>query len=182
MKTKKTFKVLVFGFNTDEVEQYDVLIRFRQIWNGSGYNFDKNEVHDRESLRNWVERVSRYYFWAKCEWEFLMAHWPFGSYKMREDIKKFFDENLHSVLREDLITLKKIWGNGSSDNIKKFKQAIEKFSDKYYRMNFDDYSDNFKFDNIITREMTKIDVHSQIMMNIDVIVDILMDEFNIQNK
>ena len=142
MKKEKVFNVLVVDFNTDEVKQYDVLGTFRRIWNGSGYNFDKDEVHDRESLRNWTERVSRYHFWAKCEWEILIAEWPFGSYKFKQNMKEFLVNNP--------------------------------------QLDLDDYNKCTDFKNIIMREMSKIDVHEQIMMNIDVITDILSIEFNIQ--
>ena len=38
---------------------------------------------------------------------------------------------------------------------------------------------DIKISNIITRDMYKIDVHEQIMMNIDIITDILFNEFKI---
>lgn len=44
------------------------------------------------------------------------------------------------------------------------------------------YEQNIKFYNIIMRDMYKIDVHEQIMMNIDIITDILFDEFAIEKK
>ena len=70
-------------------------------------------------------------FWARCEYEFLMASWPFGSYNFREEMKKFL------------------------------KNPI----------NLDDYTQCFNFENIIIADMHKIDIHEQIMMNIDIIVD-----------
>lgn len=45
--------------------------------------------------------------------------------------------------------------------------------------NLDDYHDSIVLDNIITTDMEKIDVHEQIMMNIDTIVDILYQEFRL---
>ena len=39
---------------------------------------------------------------------------------------------------------------------------------------------NIKICNIITEDMCKIDIHEQIMMNIDIITDILSIEFKIQ--
>ena len=37
----------------------------------------------------------------------------------------------------------------------------------------DNYEDNLRFCNIIIRDMVKIDVFEQLMMNIDILVDIL---------
>jgi hypothetical protein len=45
------------------------------------------------------------------------------------------------------------------------------------QLNLDDYNTSINFNNIITREMTKIDVDKQIMMNIDIVTEILFDEF-----
>ena len=44
------------------------------------------------------------------------------------------------------------------------------------------YDDNVKFRNIIISDMVKIDVFEQLMMNIDIIVDILCEEFLMKNK
>ena len=46
----------------------------------------------------------------------------------------------------------------------------------------DNYDDNLKFCNIIIRDMVKIDVYEQLMMNIDILVDILYDEFLMKHK
>ena len=40
-----------------------------------------------------------------------------------------------------------------------------------------DYKTNIDMCNIITKDMDIIDVHEQIMMNIDIVTDILYDEF-----
>lgn len=139
MKTEKTFNVLVINITTRKLEQYDVLKTFRRIWNGSGYNFDKDKVTDFESLRSWIQRVSSYHFGYKTEWEFLIAEWPFGGYKFKQDMKQFLANNP--------------------------------------QLDLDDYSKNIDFINVIMKEMTKIDVNKQIMMNIDLVTEILLEEF-----
>lgn len=48
--------------------------------------------------------------------------------------------------------------------------------------NLDDYHDSIVLDNIITTDMEKIDVHRQIEMNIDTIVDILYMELKLDKK
>lgn len=139
MKTEKTFNVLVINFNTRKLEQYDVLKTFRREWNDTDYNFDKDSVTDFESLRSWIERVSNYYFGYKTEWEILIAEWPFGGYKFKQNMKQFLANNP--------------------------------------QLDLDDYNKNNDFINVIMREMTKIDVNKQIMMNIDIVTEILFDEF-----
>lgn len=139
MKTEKTFNVLVININTRKLEQYDVLKTFRRVWNDKGHNFDKDKVTDFESLRSWIQRVSSYHFGYKTEWEFLIAEWPFGGYKFKQNMKQFLANNP--------------------------------------QLDLDDYSKCIDFENVIMREMTKIDVNKQIMMNIDIVTEILFDEF-----
>ena len=97
----------------------------------------KKKVKDKKTLKEWILSASRYMFWARCQYEFLMASWPFGRLQMYEDVKEFI-------------------ANGKS---------------------LDDYKQRIDFDNIIISDMYKIDVHEQIEMNIDIITEILYDEF-----
>lgn len=62
----------------------------------------------------------------------------------------------------------------------KLNEDIKNFLSKDY--NLDNYSDNIHFYNIITQDMEKIDFHKQIMMNIEIITDILSEEFKINKK
>jgi hypothetical protein len=143
---KKEYKVLLMDFNKNNYEAYDVLPYFRNVWRGHKFNRDKDynkiPVKTKEQLKEWIISWGRYQFWARCEYEFLMASWPFGSHRMTEDMKEFINTN------PDL----------------------------------DNYNDDLRFRNIIIRDMVKIDVFEQLMMNIDILVDILYDEFLMKNK
>jgi hypothetical protein len=143
---KKEFKVLLMDFNRKKYEAYDVLPYFRNIWRGHRFNWDKDynkiPVKTKEQLKEWIIDWARYQFWARCEYEFLMASWPFGSHSMTEEMKEFLKTN----------------------------------------PDIDNYDDDLRFCNIIIRDMVKIDVYEQLMMNIDILVDILNDEFLMKNK
>ena len=65
------------------------------------------------------------------------------------------------------------WPYGSKNIDDRMKVFMSKNPD------LDRYNDRIDFDNIITSDMEKIDVHRQIEMNIGVIVDILYDEFKL---
>ena len=134
---KKKFNVLLFDVHTNKCEKYDVLPYFRGTWKQKGYCFDKEKVKNKKTLKEWILSASRYMFWARCQYEFLMASWPFGRLQMYEDVKEFI-------------------ANGKS---------------------LDDYKQRIDFDNIIISDMYKIDVHEQIEMNIDIITELLYDEF-----
>ena len=138
------FNVLHLNYNKNEVEPYDILPYFRDCWKAKYYKEEVNKIKEAKTrnkrlklFKEFIQSRSLYMFWSRCEWEFLVAHWPFGSKQMYEDLKKFWKD----------------------------------YPD------IDDYSNTIKLDNIIIQDMDKIDVHKQIMMNIDVIADILYKEF-----
>ena len=137
------FNVIQFDFTHKKVIHYDVLPYFREEWNDKYHKEEKNKIKEtksKELLRQWITSRSSYRFWGKCEYEHLVASWPFGSYKIKEDLKKLF--------------------------ITEFD--IEKLDD------------SIKFYNILMQDMEKIDIHGQILMNIDIITNILYKEFNLE--
>lgn len=146
MKTLKKFNVISHQYN--KLEQYDVLPYFRNAWkNSKGYYDDKKkkilsykqESKRKQEFRQYIIDISQYQFWGRCEYECLIGHWPFGSYKFIQEMKIFLTPEF---------------------NIDDIKQRID-------------------FENIIISDMNKIDIHEQIMMNIDIIVDILYTEFKL---
>ena len=68
------------------------------------------------------------------------------------------------------------WPYGSKNIDDQMKVFMSKERD------LDRYNDRIDFDNIITSDMEKIDVHRQIEMNIDITVDILYKEFKLDKK
>lgn len=144
MKIKhNVFNVLYMDFSRKIVKPYDILPYFRDCWR-SKYNKDeKNKIKEtksKELLKEWIENRSKYMFWARTEWEFLIGAWPYGSKRMYDEFNEFIPTN----------------------------------------PNLEIYDNRLKLDNIIIRDMEKIDVHTQIMMNIDIITDILYKEFKLE--
>ena len=141
---KASFNVLTY--KNGKVEHYDVLPYFRDSWKEK-YNKEekdkikatKNKARRMQLFKEWVIRRSNYMFRARCEYETLLASWPFGSYRLKNDMKEFL------------------------------KNPVD----------LDDFTQCLKFENIIIADMEKIDVHEQIMMNIDTIVNILYTELKL---
>lgn len=146
MKAIKKFKVLIY--KQDKVEQYDVLPYFRNCWKEK-YNKEqkiaikeaKQPSKRKQLFKEYIISRSKYMYWARCEYETLLASWPFGSYRLRKEMQKFLE--------------------------------IE------HPIDLDNYTQCLNFENIIIADMHKIDVHDQIMMNIDTIIDILYKEFKL---
>lgn len=131
----KTFNVITY---ITEPKSYDVLPYFRKMWERRY----KEEVKNKKDLKDWIIRMSQYQFWARCEYEWLIASWPFDMRNIPEKLMKYYSD----------------------------KKESEQNS----------YTQSVYLSNIITQNMIKVDVHYQIMMNIDIITDILAEEFKIQ--
>lgn len=138
------FNVLEFDVNSRKTKPYDVLPYFRNSWASKYNKEEKDEIkktRSKELFKEYIRTQAQYQFWARCEYEILVASWPFGSYRLTQDMKDFLKNN------PDL--------------------------------DLDSFAKNIEFENIIIRDMEKIDIYDQIMMNIDIIVDILYKEFNL---
>lgn len=144
MKQNRKFNVLIY--KQGKVEYYDVLPYFRNCWKEK-YNKEQKEAikqakqpsKRKQLFKEYIISRSKYMYWGRCEFETLLARWPFGSYRMKEEMKKFLQGPI----------------------------------------NLDDYTQCLNFENIIIADMHKIDVHDQIMMNIDILIDILYKEFKL---
>lgn len=133
----QVFNVLWLNFSTKKVEYYDVLPYFRDCWNNKCYKEEIKAIKSFDQLKDWIIGKSRYMYWARCQYEFLIAGWPFGGKRLKDDVKLLLASEF----------------------------------------NIDDYDQCLKFENIIIKDMTKIDIHYQIMMNIDIVVNLLNNEF-----
>lgn len=115
---------------------------------------------------------------------FFRDCWRSGKYNKEEKAKiketeskellKKWIENRSSYMfwaRTEWEFLIGAWPYGSKRMYDDFKEFIPT------NPNLDIYDNRLKLDNIIIRDMEKIDVHTQIMMNIDIITDILYKEF-----
>lgn len=87
--SQKQFKVLLYKMG--KVEHYDVMPYFYECWRSKRkYEKERNDkVKTKADLKQWIQDRARYMFWARCEYEFLIANWPFGCKKMYDDLKCF---------------------------------------------------------------------------------------------
>lgn len=138
------FNVLIY--KQGKAEQYDVLPYFRNCWKEK-YNKEEKEAikqakqpaKRKQLFKEYIISRSKYMYWGRCEFETLLASWPFGSYRLKNEMKEFL------------------------------KNPVD----------LDNYTQCLNFENIIIADMHKIDVHEQIMMNINIIVDILYNELKL---
>ena len=131
-KNPTPFYVINEDVNVGDFRPYNVMDYFIEEYKAKK---PKDRPTTFEEFRDFVKGRSMYRFWSRCEYEILLAHWPFGSYRLHNELKEFLATN------QDLTNI----------------------------------NNSIKLDNIIMRDMSKTDVHVQVMMNIDVVVKILME-------
>lgn len=86
---KAKFNVLMYKMG--KIEQYDILPYLRSCWvDKKKYARERRDkVKSKSDLKEWVLSRASYMFRARCEYEFLMASWPFGNKQMYDDLKPF---------------------------------------------------------------------------------------------
>ena len=65
----KKFNVLIWDFNTDKLEHYDVLPYLRK-------ECFKEIPKSKEELKKSIESNSIYRYWSRCEYEMIIHGWP----------------------------------------------------------------------------------------------------------
>jgi hypothetical protein len=80
-------------YNRDRFEPYNIMTYLIETYKETKKNKWRTTPQTFEEFKSFVIDASRYQFWGRCEYELLLAHWPFGSYKMRQEMKKFIATN-----------------------------------------------------------------------------------------
>lgn len=102
----KTFNVLLYDNN--KIEYYDVLPYFRNSWKEKYDKKEKQKIKDtksKELLKEWIINRSKYMYWCRCQFECLIANWPFGSYRMKKDLKKLITSDFDIEKVDDSLKL-----------------------------------------------------------------------------
>lgn len=112
----------------------------------------KKKFKDKESFAEDVRVWLSYFFWAKCEWEIILDHWPDGElYQLRQVVPR---SQLRKMYMEEGL---------DTDNY----HFNEKVMDKEVVIKV--YAADSRYQD------KKIDVYDQVMNNWDVFIDYLWD-------
>ena len=73
-KESPEWYVIIENVNAKKIEEYN-------IFNHARFLNDCNDIYenyndDFETFEKAIENVTRYYFWAKCEWEIIISGFP----------------------------------------------------------------------------------------------------------
>ena len=79
-----SYNVLIWDFNHDALESYDVVPRF--VESIKQYTKPKNLPKTKEALNEILESNVRYSFWSKCEYEMIIHGWPEQNNDQKVDV------------------------------------------------------------------------------------------------
>lgn len=93
-KNPTPFNVIVHGLNCKGVKVHDVMPYlidcYKETKKKRAY---KKTPETFEEFKKFVIDESRYMYWARCEFEWLIGHWPFGSKAMIEKLHDFMENH-----------------------------------------------------------------------------------------
>ena len=107
MIMKAKFNVILYDWNSRGIEFYDVMPYFRNEWkhNKKHTTWEGEKVDNIETLKKWILERSRYMFWARCQYECLVAPWPYREDTLINDLKKI---DVHEQLMANIDVLVKV--------------------------------------------------------------------------
>lgn len=107
MIMKAKFNVILYDWNSRGIEFYDVMPYFRNEWkhNKKHTTWEGEKVDNIETLKKWILERSRYMFWARCQYECLIAPWPYREDTLINDLKKI---DVHEQLMANIDVLVKV--------------------------------------------------------------------------
>lgn len=141
MKKKTTKEHIPFYVINEKMYQqnsfgpYNVMPYLIEAYESTKKNKHMQTPVTFDEFKEFVKNASQYQYWSRCEYEILIASWPFGKKKMIEEITDFMKDGFDT----------------------------------------EDWNKKIDLCNIITKDMQKMDIYEQIIMNHDVVTKILME-------
>lgn len=94
----KEFFILLHDFNRNTIDKHDIMHYLVHTYNdckrdGNWWpcvdSFKSPETF--EEFKIFVKCASMHMYWARCQYEWLMLHWPPGNTDTLEDCQKYLD-------------------------------------------------------------------------------------------
>lgn len=144
------WNVYIGNFNSGKIEIYNIFDHW--AFYDDCVKAKRKYKDNKEGFSVEVRKSLHYYFWAKCEWEIILDHWPNGEWS---DLRT-------SMTVADMLRMYDTAGN---------KKDSWRINDKVMDMKvtLEVYPEWIKY------EQRKIDVSEQVENNWDIFIDYLWD-------
>ena len=116
------FNVIVHGLNCKGVKTHDIMPYLIECYKETKKSKKawKKTPETFEEFKKFVIDESRYMYWARCEFEWLIGHWPFGSKAMIEKLHDFMETHpdiedwknrvdVYNIITEDMDKIDVYW-------------------------------------------------------------------------
>ena len=99
----KSFNVLLFEFQKEVPTTYDIMPYLISAYNETS-KLERPKVSSFQDCKSFILRRLQYRFWSRCEYEFVMIHWP---YKENNPLEKAYKIDVFEQckINIDVITL-----------------------------------------------------------------------------
>ena len=102
----REFNVIIFDINDKKFKPYDVIHYFVRE-----YEAKKPDLITFDDYKQFINDMSMYHFWARCEYEILLQDWPCHSKTVKKDI--------HWQIQMNIDVITQIFKEEIEENFKK---------------------------------------------------------------
>ena len=88
------FNVIIYDINSEEFKPYDIMSYLVRE-----YKESKDKPQTFSEFKEFVDRKSKYMFWARCEYEIVLEDWPTSKVQKKIDIYWQIKMNLDAITR-----------------------------------------------------------------------------------
>lgn len=99
---RNIFNVLIWNFNTQTIEEYNVIPYFVREWKEEK---DKSKFKSFDDIKEFVRSKSLYQFWSRCEYEMIVKGWPVTKREIKLDVHEQIMMNLDLVTQVFINTI-----------------------------------------------------------------------------
>lgn len=99
---RNIFNVLIWNFNTQTIEEYNVIPYFVREWKEEK---DKSKFKSFDDIKEFVRSKSLYQFWSRCEYEMIVKGWLVTKREIKLDVHEQIMMNLDLVTQVFINTI-----------------------------------------------------------------------------
>lgn len=108
----KEFNVIWYNFNSQKFEPYDIIPYLKGRYEATS-KLKRPKTFDE--FKEFVKSNSMYMWWARCEYEIILADWPMEKHKEKWDIHRQIMMNI-DIIVDVLIKNLKVINNSTAKN------------------------------------------------------------------
>lgn len=98
----RPFNVLLFEFNKNKPTYYDIMPYLISQYEKLSKR-KKSNFHTFEDYKKFIQTELQYQYWSRCEYEFLISHWP------QRDLKDVYKIDVYEQCMMNIDTITEVF-------------------------------------------------------------------------